>query len=242
MSPAAQSSCPAAPSAPAPCSPSSPRTPAPTPCCMPTPTCRCGSTHRRPSARPQQHRSHLNGDTIIRPHRTGTRSGTRAFACSASRLSGSGRPGGGSNTAWLSRGTWARAALPRSARSAGVSRPSPESSWYRNAPGAEPPPSAHLSSAPLLAREDGLCLALQVDVGVAADVDRDSLDRAAGEGVRVGAWVVAGDRLAAVPADAQALARDRERPAASPPTVLPGAATRTVPAHPLPPHLHPART
>ena len=64
----------------------------------------------------------------MRPHRTGTSSGTRALACSSSKASGSGRSGGGSNTAWLSRGTAARAALPRSTRSNGVSRPSPVSS------------------------------------------------------------------------------------------------------------------
>ena len=56
----------------------------------------------------------VNGDTIIRPHRIGTSSGTRVFACSSRRTMGSGRSEGGSNTAWLSRGTrWARAALPR---------------------------------------------------------------------------------------------------------------------------------
>jgi hypothetical protein len=44
------------------------------------------------------------------------------------------RPGPGWNTAWLARGTAARASLPRSARSAWVSRPSPVSRWYRNVP------------------------------------------------------------------------------------------------------------
>jgi hypothetical protein len=39
--------------------------------------------------------------------------------------------------------------------------------------------------ADLLPRQHGLGLALEVDVGVAADVDGDALDRAAGEGVRV---------------------------------------------------------
>src|SRR6266516_2497070 len=62
----------------------------------------------------------------------------------------------------------------------------------------------------LLAGEHGRGLTLQVDVGVAADVDGDALDGAAGEGVRVRAGVVVGDRFAAVAADAQALARDRE--------------------------------
>jgi hypothetical protein len=57
-----------------------------------------------------------------------------------------------------------------------------------------------------------MALALEIDIGIAADVDRDPLDRAAGERVRVLARVVAGDRLAAVPADAQALTRDHEHP------------------------------
>ena len=43
---------------------------------------------------------------------------------------GSGRFADGWNAAWLSRGTSARAALPRAARSAGVSLPTSESSWY----------------------------------------------------------------------------------------------------------------
>src|SRR5205814_2355090 len=64
----------------------------------------------------------------------------------------------------------------------------------------------------LLAGEHGCGLTLEVDVGVAADVDRDPVDGAAGEGVRVRAGVVVGDRFAAVAADAQALARDREQP------------------------------
>ena len=55
-------------------------------------------------------------------------------------------------------------------------------------------------------------LALQVDVGVAAHVDRDPLDRAAGEPVRGLARIVVGHRLAAVAADAQALAREAEFP------------------------------
>ena len=46
----------------------------------------------------------------------------RVAACSSSRATGSGRSAGGSNTACVSRGTRARAALPRAARSAGVRR------------------------------------------------------------------------------------------------------------------------
>src|SRR5215467_3661104 len=58
---------------------------------------------------------------------------------------------------------------------------------------------------PLLAGEHGGRLALQVEVGLAADVDRDPLDGAAGEPVGPFARVVAGDRRGAVAADAQAL-------------------------------------
>src|SRR4051795_10787753 len=52
--------------------------------------------------------------------------------------------------------------------------------------------------------------ALQVDVWFAADVDRDAVDRAAGERVRRDAGVVVGDWVVAVAPDAQALAADRE--------------------------------
>src|SRR4051794_33369652 len=53
-------------------------------------------------------------------------------------------------------------------------------------------------------------LALEVDVGLAADVDRDAVDRAADERVRRFARVVVGDRVAAVAPDAQPVAGDRE--------------------------------
>ena len=53
-------------------------------------------------------------------------------------------------------------------------------------------------------------LALEVDVGLAADVDGDAVDRAAGERPRRVAGVVVGDRLAAVAPDAQPLAGERE--------------------------------
>jgi hypothetical protein len=62
----------------------------------------------------------------------------------------------------------------------------------------------------LFPREHGLGLALKVDVRVAADVDGDSLDGAAGEVVRGSVGVVVGDWLAAVTADAQALAGEGE--------------------------------
>src|SRR5215475_10992838 len=58
---------------------------------------------------------------------------------------------------------------------------------------------------PLLAGEHRGRLALEVPVRLAADVDRHPLDGAAGESVGAFARVVAGDRRAAVPADAQAL-------------------------------------
>src|SRR3984893_9680994 len=68
----------------------------------------------------------------------------------------------------------------------------------------------------LLPRQHGLGLALEIDIGIAADVDRDPPDRAASECVRVLARVVGGHWLAAVAADAQALAREREHPGLGP--------------------------
>src|SRR5215475_1596731 len=58
---------------------------------------------------------------------------------------------------------------------------------------------------PLLAGEHRGRLALEVEVRLAADVDRDPLDGAAGEPVGPLARVIAGDRRAAVATDAQAL-------------------------------------
>src|SRR5215467_1466141 len=63
---------------------------------------------------------------------------------------------------------------------------------------------------PLLAGEHGGRLALQVEVGLAADVDRHPLDDAAGEPVGPFARVVAGDRRSAVAAHAQALTGELE--------------------------------
>jgi NADPH:quinone reductase-like Zn-dependent oxidoreductase len=63
----------------------------------------------------------------------------------------------------------------------------------------------------LFAREHGLGLALKVDVRVAADVDGDPPDGAAGEVVRRAIRVVLSHRLATVAPDAQAFARDREQ-------------------------------
>jgi hypothetical protein len=60
----------------------------------------------------------------------------------------------------------------------------------------------------LLPRQHGLCFALKVDVGIAADVNGHPLDGAAGECVRGLARVVVRHRLAAVTADAQALTRE----------------------------------
>src|SRR4249919_1807264 len=50
----------------------------------------------------------------------GTSSGTRDVACSSSRSTGFRRSDGGSQPAWLSRGTFARAAFPLAVRSFGV--------------------------------------------------------------------------------------------------------------------------
>jgi len=58
--------------------------------------------------------------------------------------------------------------------------------------------------------EHGGRLAGEVEVGLAADVDHDPLDDAAGESVRAGPGIVVGDGRAAVPADAQALAGQLE--------------------------------
>src|SRR5215472_5007247 len=58
--------------------------------------------------------------------------------------------------------------------------------------------------------EHRLGLAFEVEVGLAADVDRDPLDGAAGEPVRRLARVVLGDGRAAVPADTQSLAGQLE--------------------------------
>src|SRR4051812_2324352 len=62
----------------------------------------------------------------------------------------------------------------------------------------------------LLARHHGDGFALEVDVGLAADVDGDAVDRAAGERPRRRAGVVAGDRVAAVAPDAETIAAERE--------------------------------
>ena len=61
-----------------------------------------------------------------------------------------------------------------------------------------------------LAGEHRGCLALQVHERLAADVDRHPVEVPAGEGPRTVAGVVVGDGLAAVPPDAEALARDGE--------------------------------
>jgi hypothetical protein len=76
----------------------------------------------------------------------------QARGSSSSRPSGSGRPGPGPHTAWLARGTAARASLTRSARSAGVSRPARCPGGTATYSGAVPPPSAHSSPAPLYPR------------------------------------------------------------------------------------------
>ena len=60
----------------------------------------------------------------------------------------------------------------------------------------------------VLAHQHACGLALEVDVRLAADVDGDPLDRAAGEAARPLARVVLGDRVADVAPDGQAFAGD----------------------------------
>src|SRR5689334_4787377 len=57
----------------------------------------------------------------MRPYRIGTSSGTRVLACSWRMATGSGRSGGGSHCAWLTRGTWPRWSRPRCRHSSGLS-------------------------------------------------------------------------------------------------------------------------
>jgi hypothetical protein len=52
--------------------------------------------------------------------------------------------------------------------------------------------------------------AFEVDVGLAADVDRDAVDRAAGERPGHRAGVAGGDGIAAVAPDAEPVAGERE--------------------------------
>ena len=54
----------------------------------------------------------MKGETIIRPWRMGTRSGSRLVACSAMMSTGLLRPAGGAQAAWSERGTARRAVLP----------------------------------------------------------------------------------------------------------------------------------
>src|SRR4051794_19008055 len=62
----------------------------------------------------------------------------------------------------------------------------------------------------LLAGHHGDGFALEVDVGFAADVDRDPGDRAAGESERRRAGVILGHGVGAVASDAEAVAAERE--------------------------------
>ena len=62
----------------------------------------------------------MNGETSIRPCRTGTSSGTRVLACSSSSPTGS-RDSSGVNSACDSSGACALASFPRATRSARVS-------------------------------------------------------------------------------------------------------------------------
>jgi hypothetical protein len=63
----------------------------------------------------------VNGDTSMRPWRTGTRSGMRVAACSSRSATGSGRSDAGDQRPWLDRGASVRACFPRAIRSSSVS-------------------------------------------------------------------------------------------------------------------------
>ena len=79
-----------------------------------------GPSARSAAIRYAPPRKKANGDTSIRPYRIGPSSGRRVCACSSSRSMGSLRLGAGSQAACAERGSSARAAFPRAARSAGV--------------------------------------------------------------------------------------------------------------------------
>src|SRR3954447_4684525 len=201
-------------------------------------TCRSvrGAPARSAAIRYAPPRKNVNGETSIRPYRSGTSDGSRVCACSSSSSTGSLRPTDGSNAACDERGTSVRSALPRAARSitvgCGTARTAPAGSWplrvglcvavpgsrcaVTASVGAElmASPSNGRASGPSAAgslaghHRDGL--ALEVDVGLAADVDRHAVDRAADERVRRFARVAVGDGVAAVAPDAQPVAGDRE--------------------------------
>ena len=58
-------------------------------------------------------RKNPKGDADIRPNRIGMSSATRPSLADSRRTIGSGRPGDGSNSAWLARGTERRSPLPQ---------------------------------------------------------------------------------------------------------------------------------
>ena len=62
-------------------------------------------------------REKLNGETSIRPYRTGTRSGSRVAFCASNNPTGSGRSVAGAHLAWLAGGVRLRASLPLARRS-----------------------------------------------------------------------------------------------------------------------------
>src|SRR6478735_7685958 len=62
----------------------------------------------------------------------------------------------------------------------------------------------------LLAHEHGLGLALEVDIGLAADIDRDPFDGAAGEAVGTLAGVVMSDGITDITTDGETLTGDHE--------------------------------
>ena len=79
-----------------------------------------GTPARSAAIRYAAPRKNVNGDTNIRPYRSGTSSGTRSTPCSSSRLTGSVRSGAGCHSPCTPRGTSSRAARPTAARSARV--------------------------------------------------------------------------------------------------------------------------
>src|SRR5579872_4687298 len=89
-------------------------------------------------------RKKVNGDTSIRPCRTGTSSGTRLLACSSSRPTGS-RDASGVNSACDSSGATALASFPRAARSARLSCSPPAPEPTREVRAAGLPPRAESS-------------------------------------------------------------------------------------------------
>ena len=64
----------------------------------------------------------MNGETIIRPWRTGTRSCSRVVSCSCSNATGSGRSAAGRHFVWLDSAARSRASRPCALRSSTLER------------------------------------------------------------------------------------------------------------------------